>query len=131
MYDEHGKYSISMDGGIFYSKFEGAFNDIASKSWCERAKRVIESFGNRKFLMLVNLLELEGGTPGAWDDADRFNKWLNQKNMIAKALVITSSMTKEIERARVPSSRTQNIRYFENERNATTWLLSQSTLQGE
>ena len=121
---EHGSYSISKEDDIIRYDVSGSFNGRGAKAWSEAVKSEIESLNGRPFKVLVSHLQLEGGTPEAYDIADAFNQWLNKQNMLAKAIVSQSPIVEQIERRNVSAKQHQNICYFSTLDEAVTWLRS-------
>ncbi len=121
----HGKHAIRVIGSIIIITMEGAFNEQGGKTLIGEVKHVINQFDGRKFSILMNLLAIEGGTPEAFAESEKYNTWLNSQNMVAKAIVSKSISFINIDRVRVPSKRKQNCRYFDTEKGAFNWLESQ------
>ncbi|WP_019616754.1 hypothetical protein [Psychromonas ossibalaenae] len=122
---EHGEHSIVVNGNIIVLKFTGAFNEYGVFKFTQDVKNVIEGFNGNIFSILVNNLELLGGTPEAYEEFEKYNKWLNNQNMAAKAIVIKSSATLGIINSLVPSIKSQNIKDFNNKSEAIKWLKEQ------
>ncbi len=122
---EHGGHSIVVNGNIIVLKLTGAFNEYGVFKFTQDVKGVIESFNGKIFSILVNNLELLGGTPEAYAELEKYNKWLNNQNMVAKAMVIKSSATLGIINSLVPSIKLQNMKDFDNKYEAIEWLKSQ------
>jgi hypothetical protein len=122
---EHGESRIILKENIIHVTLKGAFNEYGAKDVSKKTKEIIDSFNQQKFMILANLLNLNGATPEAFSISNEFNTWLNSQNMVAKAIVITSSTIKDIDRQRVPSKALQNIEYFDNEADALIWLKKQ------
>ena len=117
--------SFIVKENIIHVTLKGAFNEYGAKDVSKKAKEVILALNDKKFLVLVNLLSLEGATPEAFNISNEFNEWLNCQNMVAKAIVVTSQTIKAIDQQWVPSKVVQNIEYFENEDAAFAWLEKQ------
>ncbi len=125
MIKSHGDYFIRIEGNIVFISLEGSMNEYSVKELFFEAKTIINNFNGNKFSMLSNLSKIIGGTPEAYDEANKFNEWLNTQNMVAKAVVITSPTLSKIERIRVPAKLLQNIKEFDNEPDAIKWLKTQ------
>lgn len=119
---EHGENTIIVKENIIHITLKGGFNEYGAKDVSRKTKEIICAFNQKRFLMLVNLLNLEGATPEAFNTSNEFNEWLNSQNMVAKAIVITSQTIKAIDQQWVPSKTVQNIEYFDNEEDALKWL---------
>ena len=120
--EEHGKSTIIVKNNVIHITLNGAFNEYGANKVSKNTKEIIRAFKNRRFMILTNLLSLDGATPEAFNESNEFNEWLNKRTMIAKAIVITSQAIKAIVQQRVPSQAFQNIEYFENENDAINWL---------
>ena len=122
----HGKCNIALiDERIISAAFIGSFDEIGVQNYAKQIKRLVNSFQNQPFAMLINNLEIEGGTPDAYQALDKYNEWLNQQAIIAKAFIIDNNVTKQILLARTPALKQQNIAFFENQTDAKTWLKQQ------
>jgi len=125
MYDEHGKYVVTVEGNLIIVTLEGSFNDYGIKKCIDQIKGAIEGL-EVGFYMLMKCSDMMGSTPESFAEVEKFNKWLNTQNMIAKAMVLTYTTTWDIINTRVPSIESQNIRSFDNESEAMDWLMAQS-----
>ena len=124
--NRHGKCEINLiDERIISAAFIGSFDEIGVQNYAKKIKRLVNSFQNQPFAMLINNLEIEGGTPDAYQALDKYNEWLNQQAIIAKAFIIDNNVTKQILLARTPALKQQNIAFFENQTDAKTWLKQQ------
>ena len=100
---EHGEHIVNIQGNIIYTKVIGSFNELGVKSYTDPVISVVKKLERKRFAILVDNTELEGATPEAYQLLESYNLWLNQQNMIAKALVfniaimatITKRMTDE------------------------------------
>jgi len=120
--EEHGESTIIFRNSVIHITLKGAFNELGAKNFSKKSKEIISTFSHKRFMVLVNLLDLEGATPEAFNESNEFNKWLNKYKMIAKAIVITSQVIKSIDQHWVPAQAVQNIEYFEHESDAMNWL---------
>jgi len=123
---EHGKSYISVDDDIITVKAIGAYNKEGMIKTIEELKSIIESFNQKGFKLLFDYSQTEGGTPDVFDKINECNIWLNSQNMIAKALVINSSMHLSILESRTPARKSQNTKNFNNKASAIAWLKLQS-----
>lgn len=123
---EHGKSAVSVDGDIIIVKAVGSFNREGIVTTIEELKSVIEGFCQKEFKLLFDYSEAEGGTPDVFDRINECNIWLNSQNMVAKALVINSSIHLAILESRTPARNSQNAKSFDNKESAINWLKLQS-----
>ena len=123
---EHGKSHISVDGNSITVKAIGEYNKEGIIKTIEELKSVIEGFDQKEFKLLFDYFEVEGGTPDVFDEINECNIWLNSQNMVAKALVINSSMHLAILESRTPARNSQNSKTFKDKTSAINWLKLQS-----
>ncbi|NQY47730.1 MAG: hypothetical protein HRT50_01255 [Colwellia sp.] len=121
----HGQSSISVDGDIITVKAVGAFNLEGITKTIEQLKLFIEGFGQKEFKLLFDYTEIDGGTPDVFDKINECNIWLNSQNMVAKAVVINSSILLAILESRTPARNSQNAQSFDDTTSAINWLASQ------
>ena len=124
----HGEFDIEVKHGFIKIIISGAFNDIGAKALAAELKNTVIAFDSAAFVIMWDMLGFDGGTPEVFAESEEFNHWLNSKNMIAKALIFTSPALIAIEQMLVKSKTKQNIRYFENEPDASEWLCEQIKL---
>jgi hypothetical protein len=120
----HGQFAISINDNIVKIKFIGCFNDYGIKGAFSELRKVIENFNGKKFLLISNYCEVDGATPEAFDEIVKNNQWMSQRNIVAKAIIITSETIKSIGLSRVPQGDI-NTEFFKCEKQATQWLLEQ------
>ncbi len=119
---EHGEVIITVDKNIIIVKLEGAFNEFGAKKYTIGVKETIDTFQGKPFSILINNLEVLGGTPEAYEELEKYNQWLNTQNLTAKAMVISSITTLDIINLLCPSRQSQQSKNFDNEEDALNWL---------
>lgn len=122
---DHGEGIISVNDNVITVKIQGVYNQEGVVELRKKLSPIIENFHADGFKILANYLEAEGGTPDAYNEVNRFNIWLNEKNLIAKAVVINSAVISSILDSRTPARQLQNIKSFDNTIAAIQWLESQ------
>ncbi|EAR09190.1 hypothetical protein [Reinekea blandensis] len=122
---KHGNIDIRVEDRIVIAKYIGLFNLEGVQAELEKLKTTITELPEGPFVMLVDDLDLEGGTPDAYEAVDQFNIWLQDFPMIAKATVVESTVKLKILEARIPSRQRQNSRAFMSMDDARSWLLAQ------
>lgn len=120
-----GKVLVKTEGQIVIAKYIGTFNESGIHQQLEAVKEAVKGFGDKPFAMLVDVQFLVGGTPEAYEISDNFNRWLNTRNLIAKATVFQSKVKLKIIDARVISKKHQNHASFNNLGEARGWLKTQ------
>lgn len=124
MNNVHGEALIHIEEKIIVAKLIGAFNMEGAIKYTEGMKKTIKEFQGESFLMLVNDLKLEGGTPEAFQELEEYNHWLTTQKLIAKAMVIKSNVTIDLIGKLSPSQELQKYKIFDNEKDAYIWLKS-------
>lgn len=119
----YGKFTVSLlSERIIYAKLIGSFSERGISDYINQVKTIISDFAGKPFAMLINNLEIEGGTPEAYQTLDNYNHWLNQQAIVAKAYIIDDNVTKHILLTRTPSLKQQNIAFFKTVNEAQDWL---------
>lgn len=121
----HGEYDIKEHKNMIKITVRGAFNDVGAKALALELKTMVMAYESAPFVIMADLLGFGGGTPEVFAESEAFNAWLNNRNMIAKALIFTSPALIAIDQALVKSKAMQNIQYFDNENDAKQWLEQQ------
>jgi len=119
---EHGEFSISLEGSIIKTKLMGSFNEFGAKRYTEAVIEVVKQLEGKPFAILVNNLELFGGTPEAYQVLEEYNKWVNQQHMLAKAFVFNAAILATIMKNMSPSMKADNIQMFKTLEDAESWL---------
>lgn len=118
----HGQTQVTLTGQLIEAKFSGAFNPLGIKEYASKVAACLAQLDGQPFIMLIDNLKLEGGTPEAYQALDKYNTWLNEQNLVAKAMVITSEFKAKIIGSLTPSMKQQNLRHFVDREQALTWL---------
>ena len=122
---DHGDVSIRVENNIIIAETKGAFNEYGARKYTEAVKKEIKQrFGNSPFSMLVNIEKIDGGTPEAFVELEKYNEWLNSQQLIAKAMVTNSQTNIQLLEKYSPSRAKQNIKNFVCEKEALSWLKS-------
>ena len=117
----HGEVKLHLQGSIVMAKLTGSFNEEGAKRYTSSVKKLIEGFQGEPFSMLINNLDLEGGTPEAYQELENYNSWLNTQCLIAKAMVQSDIATELINKLS-PSQLQQNGKSFKSVEDALHWL---------
>lgn len=121
----HGKTIVSSEGRVIKAKFIGAFNSTGVLKYANKIKSIVNALDGAPFAILVDDLELEGGTPHAYEALEVYNQWLNKQPLIAKAMLTKSLIKIDIITSLAPSHKKQNVQVFEKEKEALVWLKSE------
>jgi hypothetical protein len=120
----NGTHSIEVTENIVFIIINEAFNEYDMKAITEELKLVIEDFQQNAFFLLVDIQNSEGGTPEGFEESRKFNMWLDEQNLIAKAIICSYSILIEINESRVRDTNKQLIQYFHNKTDAKNWFQS-------
>ncbi|MFO6425037.1 hypothetical protein [Motilimonas sp. KMU-193] len=118
----HGKAEVKLVNHIIYCKLSGSFNDLGCRQYTQQVKQCITTLNEQPFAMLIDDLELEGGTPEAYEQLQAYNEWLTTQAIIAKAFIIKNKATQQIILQRSPALLAQNIAFFQQYDDAVHWL---------
>lgn len=122
MSHEHGETKVALEGSLIRAKFIGSFNPAGVKAYASKIEGLLTQLNGQPFIMLIDNLQLVGGTPEAYKVLDEYNQWLNGQNLVAKAIVISSEFKAKIIDSLTPALKTQNMRYFTEKKEALDWL---------
>ena len=118
----HGEFSVVLTGSIIESTLAGSFNELGCSGYINAVKDKLKILNGKPFAMLIDDLELEGGTPEAYQLLNEYNQWMSKQPIVAKALIISSQVQKDIILQRSPSLLQQNIEFFTDRAHAMHWL---------
>ncbi len=124
MNSEHGEVSIEVIDNIIIVRAVGAFNEFGAQKYTNAIRTAVNCMQKQRFSILINNLKFLGGTPEAYQELEDYNAWLNQKELIGKAMVITSNITLDVINKLSPSRAMQQTKNFDNENDAMNWLKS-------
>ncbi len=121
----HGEILLTTQGNILIAQYIGMFNLDGMQLGVQAMQTAIAQFAGEPFAMLIDDLQVEGGTPEAYEALEAFNQWLISQNMVAKATVITSKVKLKIIDSLVASRKKQNHQAFTTMSDAISWLTEQ------
>jgi len=121
----HGNFTVKLNNNIIFVELDGAFNEHGVLGWVNEIKTIIAQLNGERFAILMDMRKALGGTPESFKVSDQYNSWLNQQNMVAKALIYPSSVYEDMDNTLVPSKKNQNTRVFHDFVEAETWLLEE------
>lgn len=122
---KHGNIDVKVQGSIIVTKYVGQFNSAGLLDELAKLQAAIDGLNGAPFAILVDDLELEGGTPGAYEALNTFNLGLADLPLVAKATVIQSNLKLKIIDSRVTARQQQNHRAFTDRDEAMAWLQSE------
>ena len=120
----HGTHIIKVNNRIIFSKISGACNEYNILEFAKKVEEIVNDFNGDSFCLLVDFTDIIGGTPEAFNEANKFNEWLNTQNMIAKAIVATSQSFLVVNDSRIIAQESQDYKNFYNLEDAQKWLES-------
>ena len=124
----HGHFIIEVEDNHIYTELYESFNDVGVQRWIDGMKLAIEQMAGKPFTILVNEKAATGATPEALALANEYNEWLNQQALIAKAVVYSEEVFKQIDISNLPARKQQNIQFFDDTQAADSWLAEEINL---
>ncbi|NVK44434.1 MAG: STAS/SEC14 domain-containing protein [Oceanospirillaceae bacterium] len=121
----HGDREVFLHEDIITARFIGLFNEHGARRITNEIRECVAQMQGKPFAILIDDLQLSGGTPEAYVVLEEYNQWLNTQKLVAKAMVLTSKAHKAIIDKLSPSRLEQNIQYFIDEDSALDWLRSE------
>ena len=118
----HGDTHFSIKGKIIIATLSGAYNKNGAIQYTEGIKSIVKSFNGERYAILVDNTDMEGGTPEAYQVLEEYNQWLNNTNLVAKAIVSNTTVTTDIIKSLSPSINLQKNMHFEDKETAMTWV---------
>jgi len=122
MFTIHGEVAIRLDKNIILVALKGPFNEGGVSNWTEKLRGEIDKFLGKPFFILMNNVDYEGFTPEASIISNNFNLWLNEQQMVVKAIVQPSSLARKMNLRNIPALSSQRIEYFDTQTEAKSWI---------
>lgn len=120
--NQHGEVHILLEGNIVIATLIGAFNEKGAMKYTEGVKSIVKKFEGKKYAILVDNSNMEGGTPEAYQVLEEYNQWINNTNLVAKAMVVKTLITTELVESLSPSIKLQTTKSFQDKNLAFEWL---------
>ena len=118
----HGDYSVTVEGNIISVVISWAFNKSGIRACINEIYRQVNSLKNTEFYLLMNHANFQGATPCAFDELNKFYRWLGQHNVAGIAFIFTSPVLLEIYESRVNFVKHLKVEMFSNQSSANNWL---------
>jgi len=123
-FEAHGTFELSLKGEIFIIRFFHKWNLEGAKAFFIKYKALIQECNLKKFGVLSDLRQFEGGTPDAIDFFEVISDWAQEQGQVARALIMDSGL-KEFTIKRIDKEKKRfHIRAFSNRTEALAWLES-------
>jgi hypothetical protein len=119
---QHGEVSIILKDNIIVATLIGAFNKKGAVEYTEGVKNLVKKLNDNKYAILVDNSCMEGGTPEAYQVLENYNQWLNKTNLVAKAMVVKTTITADLIQTLSPSVKLQTTKTFHDKTLAFKWL---------
>lgn len=119
---QHGEVSIILKDNIIVATLIGAFNKKGAVEYTEGVKNLVKKLNDNKYAILVDNSSMEGGTPEAYQVLENYNQWLNKTNLVAKAMVVKTTITADLIQTLSPSVKLQTTKTFHDKTLAFKWL---------
>ncbi|WP_426415210.1 hypothetical protein [Aestuariirhabdus sp. LZHN29] len=108
----HGQYSVTSKDAIIVLRLVGSFNEYSVQGIFDDVKAAVASLGCDAFAILIDARDYGGATPEALEVGNRYNIWLNENGLVAKAMILDASLVAEISHQNMEAVREQNVRKF-------------------
>jgi len=122
MGNQHGEVQILLEGNIIIATLIGAFNGKGAIKYTEGVKSIVKNLKGKKYAILVDNSNMEGGTPEAYQVLEEYHQWLNETNLVAQAIVVKTLITSELIKSLSPSVKLQTTKSFQDKELAFEWL---------
>lgn len=126
------RYEIEVSEQTVIARLIGSFSDSLATNFTTDLTKTISELSPSPFYLIINIKEFSGATPEAYQIQEKFNQWLRNTSLVAKANVIDSQLISNIVGNQMPSRETELFKIFDCENDATTWFqtLEQNKLTG-
>lgn len=122
MDNRHGDVQIILKNNIIVATLVGSFNENGAINYTEKVKDLVKILNGKEYAILVDNSNMEGGTPEAYQVLEEYNQWLNQTNLVAKAMIVKTLITTDLIKSLSPSINLQTVRSFHDKKSAMKWL---------
>lgn len=123
-FEAHGTFDLSIKGEIFIIRFFHKWNLEGAKAFFIQYKELIQHCNFKKFGVLSDLKQFEGGTPDAIEFFEGISDWAQENGQIARALILDSGL-KEFTIHKIDKGKKRfHIRAFSDEAEALVWFES-------
>jgi len=125
MHKKLSTLSISYNDGIITSKLYGVFNGRSAEEYRERLFKLVMGLNMKPFALLVDISEVEGATPDAFDMVKHIVNRLPEMGLIAKAYVYKGPVIRGMMFQRIPELKHMDYLFFTDFDEASQWLFSE------
>ena len=122
---QHGIYHLNWSGDILHVRYEGSWNEIASKNLHQDAKKLWEERGNKSWGLISDASNWDGATADALDVWWLFFEDATKHGMIAATDILSSQIHESI--VSPLAERAKQLVHYQRSKtldNAYTWLSS-------
>lgn len=119
-----GSYDFRIEGNILFQTFIGMFSENSARAYLKEAQQLIKKFDGNPFFIVIDIREMDGATPEAYDMTEHYNQWVNTQHLVAKAIIVKNKVVGKIGSNRMPTLKTQNLQYFNDIDGALAWFES-------
>lgn len=123
-FEGHGTFELSIKGEIFIIRFFQNWNLEGARAFFTTYKELVQQCNFKKFGVLSNLKQFEGGTPDAIEFFEGISDWAQENGQIARALIMDSSLKEFIVNKIDKGKKRFHTRTFSNETEALAWFES-------
>lgn len=115
-------YEIEVSEQTIFVRLTGSFSEKLASNFTNELRQTITKICPSPFYLIINIIKFTGATPAAYALQEKFNQWLRNTSLIAKANVIDSKLISNIVGNQMPSRETELFKIFESEQDALAWF---------
>ena len=95
-FDPHGEFELSVQGDVVIMRFFRSWNIEGAQHFFEEYKKCIQEKQLKKFAVISDLRQLDGGTPEGIQFFSSISDWAESKGQIARAMLLGGSLKEYI-----------------------------------
>lgn len=123
-FSTHGSYRIEIRGEIVTMTFLDQWNLQCAEEFFLTYKELIRKSGLKRFGVISDLLDFNGGTPEVAELFEKVSDWAKEKGQVARALVLDSRLKESLIRKVDKEKERFPARTFPHHSEALDWLKS-------
>lgn len=119
---EHGTYSVHIEGNIVIGRVVGSHNEYDVLSATNAFKSAIATFKGEPFGEIIDARDLDGVTPEGFAEIEKYNRWLVDNGIKARAFVVSNTVLPAIVKSRMQQLSDLKTKEFTDIEQAKIWL---------
>ncbi|WCE28874.1 hypothetical protein [Vibrio sp. SCSIO 43137] len=119
---EHGIYSVHIEGNIIIGRVVGSHNEYDVLAATNAFKKAIATFKGEPFGEIIDARDLDGVTPEGFAEIEKYNSWLVEHGIKARAFVVSNTVMPAIVKNRIKDLNGLKTKEFMDVEQAKIWL---------